>query len=155
MKLLKKVLTSLIALPVSSFIIFIIYVFLYLFLGKAVYINAIYTLQDFSVLLKQFTVLAIALYIAIFTFQITLEKINKKESKISTKIFAMLALILLSSFLPILLVYYLLSDLVLFRLTFFILWVAIVAILALVYAVKDFIDVWIINSKLHQMKRKA
>lgn len=155
MKLLKKVLTSLIALPVSSFIIFIIYVFLYLFLGKAVYINAIYTLQDFSVLLKQFTVLAIALYIAIFTFQITLEKINKKESKISTKIFAMLALILLSSFLPILLVYYLLSDLVLFRLTFFILWVAIVAILALVYAVKDFIDVWIINSKLHQMKKKA
>lgn len=155
MKLLKKVLTSLIALPVSSFIIFIIYVFLYLFLGKAVYINAIYTLQDFSVLLKQFTVLAIALYIAIFTFQITLEKINKKEIKISTKIFAMLALILLSSFLPILLVYYLLSDLVLFRLTFFILWVAIVAILALVYAVKDFIDVWIINSKLHQMKRKA
>ena len=48
MKLAKKLILSLLALPISSFVIFLIYVFMCLFLGEDVYLIEIGTLQDFS-----------------------------------------------------------------------------------------------------------
>ena len=150
MVLFKNFLKSLIALPISSFIILIIYIFLYVFLGEKVYLIEISALQNYSILVRELLVLSLGLYIAILTFQISNKKFNNEESKLHTKVFYMIILVLLAGFLPILLVYYFLADLGLFKLTFFILWISFIAIVSLIYAIKDFINVWIINTKLRK-----
>ena len=153
MKLAKKLILSLLALPISSFVIFLIYVFMYLFLGEDVYLIEIGTLQDFSILLKEFIVISIAMYIALLSSLITIEKINEKDTKISTKIFSIFILIICFCILPIILTKYLLPDLELFNSSFLILWVTFVAIAALIFAIKDFLDVWIINNKLRKERQ--
>ena len=153
MKLAKKLILSLLALPISSFVIFLIYVFMYLFLGEDVYLIEIGTLQDFSILLKEFIVISVAMYIALLSSLITIEKINEKDTKISTKIFSIFVLIICFCILPIILTKYLLPDLELFNSSFLILWVTFVAIAALIFAIKDFLDVWIINNKLRKERQ--
>ena len=153
MKLAKKLILSLLALPISSFVIFLIYVFMCLFLGEDVYLIEIGTLQDFSILLKEFIVISVAMYIALLTSLITIEKINEKDTKISTKIFSIFVLIICFCILPIILTKYLLPDLELFNSSFLILWVTFVAIAALIFAIKDFLDVWIINNKLRKERK--
>ena len=153
MKLAKKLILSLLALPISSFVIFLIYVFMCLFLGEDVYLIEIGTLQDFSILLKEFIVISVAMYIALLTSLITIEKINEKDTKISTKIFSIFVLIICFCILPIILTKYLLTDLELFNSIFLILWVTFVAIAALIFAIKDFLDVWIINNKLRKERK--
>ena len=153
MKLAKKLILSLLALPISSFVIFLIYVFMYLFLGEDVYLIEIGTLQDFSILLKEFIVISVAMYIALLSSLITIEKINEKDTKISTKIFSIFVLIICFCILPIILTKYLLPDLELFNSIFLILWVTFVAIAALIFAIKDFLDVWIINNKLRKERK--
>ncbi len=150
MKLSKKILKSLLALPISAFMILMIYSFMYLALGEELYTIEIEALKDFYVLIKEFLVLATSILIAIFVFQISYENIKEKENKASIRILHMLILFIFSALLPIILAYYLLADLELFSYVFLILWSIIVAIIALIFAVKDFIDVWIINRKLNK-----
>lgn len=111
-------------------------------------------LRDFSVLLKEFLVIAIAMFIAIIAYQISYEKILKKESKVLAKLICIIALIVCFALLPIILAYYLLTDLGAFRSVFIIIWVAFVAIFSLIMAIKDFVDVWIVNKKLDELKEK-
>lgn len=152
MKLLRKILTALIALPLSAFTILLVYSFMYLFLGEEVYVAQMEILRDFSVLLKEFLVIAIAMFIAIIAYQISYEKIIEKERKILAKVICMIALIVCFALLPIILAYYLLADLGAFRSVFIILWVTFVAIFSLIMAIKDFINVWIVNKKLRKLK---
>ena len=152
MKLLRKILTALIALPLSAFTILLVYSFMYLFLGEEVYVAQMEILRDFSVLLKEFLVIAIAMFIAIIAYQISYEKILEKERKILAKVICMIALIVCFALLPIILAYYLLADLGAFRSVFIILWVTFVAIFSLIMAIKDFINVWIVNKKLRKLK---
>ena len=148
MKLSRKILTALIALPLSAFTILLVYSFMYLFLGEEVYVAQMEILRDFSVLLKEFLVIAIAMFIAIIAYQISYEKILEKERKILAKVICMIALIVCFAFLPIILAYYLLADLGTFCSVFIILWVTFVTIFSLIMAIKDFVDVWIVNKKL-------
>ena len=152
MKLSRKILTALIALPLSAFTILLVYSFMYLFLGEEVYVAQMEILRDFSVLLKEFLVIAIAMFIAIIAYQISYEKIIEKERKILAKVICMVALIVCFVLLPIILAYYLLADLGAFRSVFIILWVTFVAIFSLIMAIKDFINVWIVNKKLRKLK---
>ena len=152
MKLLRKILTALIALPLSAFTILLVYSFMYLFLGEEVYVAQMEILRVFSVLLKEFLVIAIAMFIAIIAYQISYEKILEKERKILAKVICMIALIVCFALLPIILAYYLLADLGAFRSVFIILWVTFVAIFSLIMAIKDFINVWIVNKKLRKLK---
>ncbi len=152
MKLSRKILTALIALPLSAFTILLVYSFMYLFLGEEVYVAQMEILRDFSVLLKEFLVIAIAMFIAIIAYQISYEKIIEKERKILAKVICMIALIVCFALLPIILAYYLLADLGAFRSVFIILWVTFVAIFSLIMAIKDFINVWIVNKKLRKLK---
>ena len=152
MKLSRKILTALIALPLSAFTILLVYSFMYLFLGEEVYVAQMEILRDFSVLLKEFLVIAIAMFIAIIAYQISYEKIIEKERKILAKVICMIALIVCFALLPIILAYYLLADLGAFRSVFIILWVTFVTIFSLIMAIKDFINVWIVNKKLRKLK---
>ena len=152
MKLSRKILTALIALPLSAFTILLVYSFMYLFLGEEVYVAQMEILRDFSVLLKEFLVIAIAMLVAIIAYQISYEKIIEKERKILAKVICMIALIVCFALLPIILAYYLLADLGAFRSVFIILWVTFVAIFSLIMAIKDFINVWIVNKKLRKLK---
>ena len=152
MKLAKKFAIALISLPLSAFIILIVYSFMYLFLGQELYIIEIGALKDFSILVKEFLVLAISMFIAILIFQISYENIIEKENKVPTKVFHMIAMIICSGVLPTILTEYLLSDLELFCTVFYILWVTIIAVAALIFSIKDFIDVWIVNKKINKVK---
>ena len=154
MKLLRKILVSLSSLPLSAFTILLVYSFMYLFLGEEVYVAQMEILRDFSVLLKEFLVIAIAMFIAIIAYQISYEKIIEKESKVLAKVICIITLIVCFALLPIILAYYLLADLGTFRSVFIILWVAFVAIFSLIMAIKDFVDVWIVNKKLDKLKEK-
>ena len=100
MKLSRKILVSLSALPLSAFTILLVYSFMYLFLGEEVYVAQMEILRDFSVLLKEFLVIAIAMFIAIIAYQISYEKIIEKERKILAKVICMIALIVCFALLP-------------------------------------------------------
>ena len=154
MELSRKILVSLAALPLSAFIILLVYFFTYLCLGEQVYVSQMEILQDFSVLLKEFLVIAIALFIAIIAYQISYKKIIEKENKVLTKVICIIALIVCFALLPIVLAYYFLTDLGTFCSVFIILWVAFVAIFSLIMAIKDFVDVWIVNKRLKDLTRK-
>lgn len=154
MKLSRKILTALAALPLSAFTILIVYSFMYLFLGEEVYVVQIEILRDFSVLLKEFLVIAISMFIAIIAYQISYEKIIEKESKILSKVICIIVLIVCFALLPIILAHYLLNDLGTFSSIFTIIWIAFVAIFSLIMAIKDFVDVWIVNKKLDELKGK-
>ena len=148
MKLSRKILASLTTLPLSAFVMLLVHSFIYLFLGEEAYVAQIEILSNYPVLLKEFLVIAIALFIAIIAYQISYEKIIEKENKVLTKAICIIALIVCFALLPIILAYYLLTDLGTFCSVFIILWVAFVAIYSLVMAIKDFADVWVVNKKL-------
>ena len=150
MKITKKFLLSLLGIPVASLIILIIYFFIYTFLGNQFYIYQIEQIKDISILLKEFCVLSFSMYIAFFSYLVSIDIINDVKYKILTKVLAFILLILGFAILPILLVKIFFSSSPIFNISFLVLWVTIVASISLIYIIKDFINVWIINKNLKE-----
>ena len=150
MKITKKFLLSLLGIPVASLIILIIYFFIYTFLGNQFYIYQIEQIKDISILLKEFCVLSFSIYIAFFSYLVSIDIINDVKYKILTKVLAFILLILGFAILPILLVKIFFSSSPIFNISFLVLWVTIVASISLIYIIKDFINVWIINKNLKE-----
>lgn len=148
MKLYRKILLSLLGIPLASFIILIIYFFIYVFLGNQSYINEIERIKDIQILLREFSVLSFSMFFAFLSFLISTDIINNIKYKILTKIFAFIFLIFGFAILPIFLVKIFFKNLPIFNLSFLVLWVTIVTTISLIYIIRDFINVWIINKKL-------
>ena len=148
MKLLKKIILSLLAFPISSFVIFMIYCLIYIFLGKQYYIAEINNISNIYMLLKEFLVIGISLYIAILSFMILKCILENNNQKNITKLIYIIILALMITVLPICIIKSFFNSNIIFHTTFIILWLIIISSTSLILALKDFIDVWIINKKL-------
>ena len=152
MKLLKELSIALIGIPMAALIFITVYILVYLLVGNETYIFLIESLKDFSVFAKEFIVLAISMMISVLSFRLFYRKSSEEKSKLSSKLCYMFLFVLGTAILPLLLTYYLLNSFELFRLAFLIIWMVLLAIISLIYIVKNFIEVWIINSKLRKMQ---
>lgn len=147
MKLFKKFLLSLLAFPISAFLVLITYLLIYFFLGEQIYIYEILRLTDINTLIKEFVIICFAVFIVILFFFIVTDIINNKNYRTSIRILCMLLLIACIAIIPIYIIKTFLND-QLFQLMFLIEWVTIIAAISLIYVIQDFINVWIINKKL-------
>lgn len=152
MKLLKELAISLIGIPIAALIFITIYILTYLFVGNETYILLIESLKDFSIFAKEFITLAISMIISVLSFRLFYKKAIEEEMKLSNKLFYIFLFIIGFAILPLGLTYYLLSSFELFRLSFLIIWVVMMATLSLVYIVKNFVEVWLINNQLRKMR---
>ena len=150
MKLSKKVLLSLLSIPASAFIILIVYLLIYVLLGEQYYISEIKHIVNINILLKEFLVISVSLFMGIFYLIALTYILNNKNCRAFVKFISLILLALLTALLPIWLANLFLADVVIFQTTFMILWIIIVACGALILALKDFINVWIINKKLEK-----
>lgn len=151
MKLSQKLGVSLLGFPIASFIIFIIFFLIYIIAGESTYIKEIFAISNVNILLKELLVLGVSMFISILslmTFYDINTKTNGKKRPLILIFISLILLILGFAFIPILASEIFLSDLPLFSLTFFILWVTFVTIFALIQIIKNFINVWIINKKI-------
>ena len=148
MKLSKKILLSLAGFSIGSLIILVIYFLIYIIAGEQNYIIQIIQIQNISTLLKEFITLGVSMTIAIFSLLITNDILNNKNYKTYIKVLSFALLIIGFAILPIILVDIFLGFLPAFNTTFLILWVVIVASTSLIYIIKDFINIWIINKKI-------
>lgn len=148
MKLSKKILLSLAGFPIGSLIILVIYFLIYIIAGEQNYIIQIIQIQNISTLLKEFITLGVSMTIAIFSLLITNDILNNKNYKTYVKVLSFALLIIGFAILPIILVDIFLGFMPVFNTTFLILWVVIVASTSLIYIIKDFINIWIINKKI-------
>lgn len=148
MKLSKKILLSLAGFPIGSLIILVIYFLIYIIAGEQNYIIQIVQIQNISTLLKEFITLGVSMTIAIFSLLITNDILNNKNYKTYVKVLSFALLIIGFAILPISLVDIFLGFMPVFNTTFLILWVVIVASTSLIYIIKDFINIWIINKKI-------
>ena len=148
MKLSKKILLSLAGFPIGSLIILVIYFLIYIIAGEQNYIIQIVQIQNISTLLKEFITLGVSMTIAIFSLLITNDILNNKNYKTYIKVLSFALLIIGFAILPIILVDIFLGFMPVFNTTFLILWVVIVASTSLIYIIKDFINIWIINKKI-------
>lgn len=148
MKLSKKILLSLAGFPIGSLIILVIYFLIYIIAGEQNYIIQIVQIQNISTLLKEFITLGVSMTIAVFSLLITNDILNNKNYKTYIKVLSFALLIIGFAILPIILVDIFLGFLPVFNTTFLILWVVIVASTSLIYIIKDFINIWIINKKI-------
>ena len=148
MKLSKKILLSLAGFPIGSLIILVIYFLIYIIAGEQNYIIQIVQIQNISTLLKEFITLGVSMTIAIFSLLITNDILNNKNYKTYVKVLSFALLIIGFAILPIILVDIFLGFMSVFNTTFLILWVVIVTSTSLIYIIKDFINIWIINKKI-------
>ena len=148
MKLSKKILLSLAGFPIGSLIILVIYFLIYIIAGEQNYIIQIVQIQNIYTLLKEFITLGVSMTIAIFSLLITNDILNNKNYKTYVKVLSFALLIIGFAILPIILVDIFLGFMPVFNTTFLILWVVIVASTSLIYIIKDFINIWIINKKI-------
>lgn len=148
MKNLKKFLISLSALPLSAFTIILIYAFVYVFLGEKAYINQINQITDFNILLKIYSIITISIFITIISFIILKDTINSQKLKVGVKLIFLIILALIIAVIPFALIKIFLNDMLVFQTVFIILWLIFIATASLILALKDFIDVWIINKKI-------
>ena len=151
MKLSQKLGISLLGFPIASFIIFIIYFLIYLILGESAYIKEIFAISHIDILLREFLVLGVSIFISILSliifYDISSKNYRKKRS-LFTIFISLVLLIFGFALIPIIASEIFLKDLELFSLTFFILWIMFVTIFSLIQVIKDFITVWIINKKI-------
>ena len=154
MKFFKKFMFSLIAFPISSFVIFMIYILIYIFLGEQYYIAEVNNISNIYILLKEFLVIGISLFISSLSFMILKYILEDKNKKNITKLIYIIILALLIAILPICIVKSFFNSDIIFHTTFIILWLIIISSASLILALKDFIDVWIINKKLKVEKNK-
>lgn len=148
MKLSKKILLSLAGFSIGSLIILVIYFLIYIIAGEQNYIIQIIQIQNISTLLKEFITLGVSMTIAIFSLLITNDILNNKNYKTYIKVLSFALLIIGFAILPIILVDIFLGFMSVFNTTFLILWVVIVTSTSLIYIIKDFINIWIINKKI-------
>lgn len=150
MKLSNKILLSLLGIPFSTLIILILYFLVYIILGEDAYIIEISKIQDVSILFREFVIISISMFIAIFSLLVSIDTINNKDYKISTKLLGIVLLVIGFAIFPICFVEIALASMEIIKITFLILWITLIAIISLVFMVKDFLNVWIINKKLKQ-----
>lgn len=150
MKLSNKILLSLLGIPFSALIILILYFLVYIILGEDAYIIEISKIQDVSILFREFVIISISMFIAIFSLLVSMDTINNKDYKISTKLLEIGLLVIGFAIFPICFVEIALASMEIIKITFLILWITLIAIISLVFMVKDFLNVWIINKKLKQ-----
>lgn len=146
----KKMMLSLLSIPASAFMILIVYFLIYIFLGEQYYINEINHIENINILIKEFLVIGISMFMGSFYLLALTYILNNKNCKAFTKFISLILLALLITLLPIGLANVFFADIIIFQTTFIILWVIIVACGALILALKDFINVWIINKKLEK-----
>lgn len=154
MRIVKKILLSFIGLPIGSFIMLLIYLLIYIILGEKNYVRQVIQLTNIEVLLKEFIVLGISMYISVLTYLLLFngEAINNCKHKNVTKILTIILFGLLFCLVPIILV-----DVFLNAITssiFKIIWFTFILTSCLIFCITDFVNVWIINKKIDKVKKE-
>lgn len=152
MKLSKKLLISLLGFPFACLAIFLVYILIYIVLGRYAYISEILYLINISTLLKELIVLGTAISISIFSLlelnDLSIHIKNNKKHKVLFTIIALCLMIIGFALVPIIFSQIFLKDLIIFNKTFFMIWISFIAVFSLFQMIKDFINVWIINKRI-------
>ena len=88
--------------------------------------------------------------IAILSLLVSIDIVNNKNYKTSTKLFGFGFLAIGVMIFPICFVEIFLTFLPIIQIMFLVLWTTILCTISLIFAIKDFLNVWIINKKLKQ-----
>lgn len=154
MRVSKKLLLSFIGFPIGAFIMGIIYLLIYVILGKNIYITQIIKLTNISVFVKELVVIGFSMYIAILTYLLFFNVgfTNSNKYKKVTKILTVILFALLFGLVPIILVDVFLNEIT--SLIFKIIWFTFILTSCLIFGITDFLNVWIINKNIKKVKKE-
>lgn len=154
MRVSKKLLLSFIGFPIGAFIMGIIYLLIYVILGKNIYITQIIKLTNISVFVKELVVIGFSMYIAILTYLLFFNVgfTNNNKYKKVTKILTVILFALLFGLVPIILVDVFLNEIT--SLIFKIIWFTFILTSCLIFGITDFLNVWIINKNIKKVKKE-
>lgn len=152
MRISKKLLLSLIGFPIGAFIMGIIYLLIYVILGKNSYIIQIIQLTNISVFIKELVVIGASMYVSILTYLLFFNAgfTNNNKYKNMTRILTLILFAVLFGLVPIILVDVFLNEIT--SSIFKIIWFTFILTSCLIFGITDFLNVWIINKNIKKEK---